>query len=62
MENGRNDSVISIKHTKINWVQLSSIEFKSGLFFQRFSSAPRAKMRRKIEFNEKFLEFSEKSL
>ena len=35
---------------------------KPGLFFQRFSSALRAKMRRKIEFNEKFLEFSEKSL
>ena len=33
-----------------------------GLFFQRFSSAQRAKMHRKIDFNEKFLEFSEKSL
>ena len=37
------------------------LEIKAGLFFQRFSSAPRAKMRRKIEFNAKFLEFSEKS-
>ena len=34
----------------------------SGLFFPRLSSALRAKMRRKIEFNKKFFEFSEKSV
>ena len=33
---------------------------KSGLFFQRFSTALRATNRRKIEFSEKILEFSEK--
>ena len=37
-------------------------DYVPGLFFQRFSSAPCAKMRRKIEFNKKFLEFSEKSI
>ena len=36
--------------------------FKTGLFFQRFSTALRAANRRKIEFSEKFLEFSKKFL
>ena len=34
----------------------------SGLFLQRFSTAARARIRRKIEFSKKFLEFSKNSL
>ena len=55
------EAKVSFNHIR-HYTRFTTRVRSEGLFFQRFSSAPRAKMRRKIEFNAKFLEFSEKSL
>ena len=60
---GVSNKEFGMLHNRPTKMTLSLLGYaKAGLFFQRFSTALRAKNRRKIEFSEKFFEFSQKFL